>query len=71
MKVMGENAETKTSEMNTCQLYQLASALLCGCILLALAFLLGRVCKALSPDMLVKERCVLSSAFSKFPPPAA
>ena len=32
-------------------------ALLCGCILLALAFLLGRVAwlQVISPDMLVKE----------------
>ncbi|XNM61502.1 hypothetical protein ACLK1T_07245 [Escherichia coli] len=36
--------------------YEFAFALLCGCILLALHFLLGRVASLqFSPDMLVKE----------------
>lgn len=48
-------------------------ALLCGCILLALAFLLGRVAwlQVISLDMLVKRATCVLFAFSKFPPPAA
>ncbi len=48
-------------------------ALLCGCILLALAFLLGRVAwlQVIPPDMLVKRATCVLFAFSKFPPPAA
>ena len=42
-------------------------ALLCGCILLALAFLLGRVAwlQVISPDMLVKEgeMCIRDSLY--------
>lgn len=48
-------------------------ALLCGCILLALAFLLGRVAwlQVISPDMLVRQVaiCVLC-AYRKCPPRA-
>lgn len=43
-------------------------ALLCGCILLALAFLLGRVAwlQVISPDMLVKGRHAFSSRSASF-----
>ncbi len=47
-------------------------ALLCGCILLALAFLLGRVARlqVISPDMLVRGAICVLCAYRKCPPRA-
>ena len=56
MKAAPKTPKSKTSG-RTGQLYQLAFCVLCGCILLALGFLLGRVAwlQVISPDMLVRQ----------------
>lgn len=48
-------------------------ALLCGCILLALGFLLGRVARlqVISPDMLVRQGTCVLCACRRSPPRAA
>lgn len=64
----GKDAQTKTPEEQA-NFISWRFALLCGCILLALCFLLGRVAwlQIIAPDMLVRQGDMRSLRVGKSP----